>query len=90
VRFSLGICNLKPERKRSLGRPRSRLEDNIKTYSMEIGWEGVYWMHLAHDRDKWRTAVITLMNLQSSVKGEECLGSLSFYQLHKDSAPWWN
>jgi hypothetical protein len=29
----------------------------------EIGWEGVDWMHLAEDRDRWRTLVNTVMNL---------------------------
>jgi len=31
----------KPERKRSLGRPRSRLEDNITMDLREIGWRDV-------------------------------------------------
>jgi len=30
----------------------------------EIGWEGVQWMHLAQDRDQWRAAVNTTMNLR--------------------------
>jgi hypothetical protein len=29
----------------------------------EIGWEGVYWMLLAHDMDQWQAAVNTVMNL---------------------------
>jgi hypothetical protein len=29
----------------------------------EIGWEGVYWMLLAQDRDQWQAAVNTVMNL---------------------------
>jgi len=37
----------KPERKRPLGRPRCRWEDNIRRYLMAIEWEGVDWMHLA-------------------------------------------
>jgi hypothetical protein len=32
----------------------------------EIGWEGVKWMHLAEDRDRWRTVVIMVMNLRVS------------------------
>jgi len=32
-----------------LGRPKQRWDDNIK---MEIGWEGVDWMHLAQDMDQ--------------------------------------
>jgi len=30
----------------------------------KIGLEGVDWMHLAHDRDQWRSAVNTVMNLR--------------------------
>jgi hypothetical protein len=29
----------------------------------EIGWEGVDWIDLAHDRGKWRALVITEMKL---------------------------
>jgi hypothetical protein len=29
----------------------------------EIMWEGVDWIHLAQDKDKWRAFVITIMNL---------------------------
>jgi hypothetical protein len=39
------------------GRPRHRWEDNI---IMEIEWEGVDWMHLAQDRDRWRALVNTV------------------------------
>jgi hypothetical protein len=28
-----------------------------------LGWEVVDWMHLAQDRDKWRTVVNTIVNL---------------------------
>jgi len=35
------------EGKRSLGRPRSRREDNIIMYLREKGWELVDWMHLS-------------------------------------------
>jgi len=31
---------------------------------MEIGWEGVDWMHLAQDREKLRGVVSTVMNLR--------------------------
>jgi hypothetical protein len=42
----------KYEGKRQLGRPRHRWEDNIRMDLREIGWEGVDWMHLAHDKDQ--------------------------------------
>jgi hypothetical protein len=28
-----------------------------------LGWESVDWIHLAKDRDQWRTLVNTVMNL---------------------------
>jgi hypothetical protein len=37
----------KPEGKRSLGRPRYRLEGNIKIDLREIGWGGMDWIDLA-------------------------------------------
>jgi hypothetical protein len=40
----------KPEGKRPLGRPRRMWEDDIKMGLREIGWGGVYWIHLAQDR----------------------------------------
>jgi hypothetical protein len=41
----------KPERKRPLGRPRHRWEDNIRMDLREIGWGGLDWFDLAQDRD---------------------------------------
>jgi hypothetical protein len=46
----------KPEGKRPLGRPRCKL--------VEIGWGDVDWNALAQDRDKWRTLVNAVMNLE--------------------------
>jgi hypothetical protein len=42
----------KPVRKRPLGRPRSRWEDNIRTNLREIGWEDVDWSVVAEGRDQ--------------------------------------
>jgi hypothetical protein len=53
----------KPEEKRPFGRPRRRLEDNIKMYLREIGWGGMDWIHLSQDRYKWRAVVKTVINL---------------------------
>jgi hypothetical protein len=30
----------------------------------ETGWEGMDWIHIAHDRDQWQALVDTIMNLQ--------------------------
>jgi hypothetical protein len=54
----------KPEEKRPLERPRRRWEDGIKMDLGEIGWEGVEWIHLAQDRDRWQALVNAVMNLQ--------------------------
>ena len=52
-----------PEGKRPLGRPRLSWEDNIKMDLMEVGCEGVDWMDLAQDRDRWLAIVNAVMNL---------------------------
>jgi len=54
----------KLEGKISLGRPRSRWEDNIKMDPQEVGCGGVDWIKLAQDRDKWRAVVNAVMNLR--------------------------
>jgi hypothetical protein len=39
----------KPDRKRPLGRPRRRWEDNIKMYLQEVGWgawAGLIWIRI--------------------------------------------
>ena len=54
----------KSEVKRSLGRPRGRWEDNIKMDLQEVGCEGMDWIELAQDRDRWRTVVNEVMNLR--------------------------
>jgi hypothetical protein len=43
-----------PEGKRPLGRPRRSWVDNIKMVLREIGWDGMDWIDLAQDRDRWR------------------------------------
>ena len=35
---------------------------------------GMDWIDLAHDRDRWRTLVNTVMNLRGSIKCGEFLG----------------
>jgi hypothetical protein len=41
----------KPKRKRPLGRPRRRWEDNIKMDLQEVKCGGTDWIELAQDRD---------------------------------------
>jgi hypothetical protein len=52
------------ERKRPLGRPRHRREDNMEEHLQEIGWGGMDWIDLAQDRDRWRALVNTVISLQ--------------------------
>ena len=52
-----------PERKRPLGRPRCRWEDNIKMDFQEVEGGCGDWMELAQDRDRWRALVSTVMNV---------------------------
>ena len=54
----------KPEGRRSLGRPRRRWEDNIKTDLQKVGGGCGNWMELAQDRDRWRALVSMEMNFQ--------------------------
>ena len=53
-----------PEGKRPLGRPRHRWEDNIKMDLQDVGCEGMDWIELAQDRDRWRALVNAVMNLR--------------------------
>jgi hypothetical protein len=46
---------------------------NIKMNLREVGWGGVDWIDLAHDRDRWRTVVNLVTNLRVSVKCWEIL-----------------
>jgi hypothetical protein len=53
-----------PEGKRPLVRHRRRWEDNIKMDVQEVGCEGMDWIELAQDRDRWRALVTVVMNLR--------------------------
>jgi len=54
----------KSERKRQIGTPRRRLEDNIKMDLQEVIRGVMDWLDLAQDRDRWRTLVSAVMNLR--------------------------
>ena len=53
----------KPERQRTLGRPRHRWEDNITMDLQRVGCGCMCWLELAQDRNRWRALVNAEMNL---------------------------
>ena len=63
-RVIYSVLVVKPEEKRRLGGPRRRWEDNIKMDFQEVGCGGMDWFELAQDRDRWRSLVNAVINLQ--------------------------
>jgi hypothetical protein len=59
-----GVLVGKPEGKRPMGRPRRRWENSIKMDLQEVGCEGMDWIELAQDRDRWQTLVNAVLNLR--------------------------
>jgi len=49
-------------KERDPGTPRRRWENNIGMDNRKIGFEGVEWLHVAQDRDRWRDFVKTVMS----------------------------
>jgi len=39
-------------------------EDNVGIDTGERGWEGLNWIHLAQDWEKWRAVVNTVVKLR--------------------------
>jgi hypothetical protein len=54
----------RPEGKRLPERPRRRWKGGIKMDLRETGCEGVDWIHLAQDANRWRAVVNAVMNLR--------------------------
>jgi len=53
-----------PARKKPLGRPRRRWEDNIRMDLEEIGINAENWVDSAQDRNYWRALVNAALNLR--------------------------
>lgn len=51
------------ERKKPLGRASDGLEDNIKTYLQEAGYDGCNWIHESLNGIQWRDVSSTEMNM---------------------------
>ena len=64
-----------PEGKRPLGRHRRRWDDNIKMDLQEVGGEGMDWIELAEDRDRWRALVNAVMNFKVPLNSGNLLAS---------------
>ena len=54
----------KREGKRPLGRTSRRREADVTLGRKKIGWDGVDWIHLAQDVEKWRAVMQLLLNLR--------------------------
>jgi len=57
-----GVLVGKPGRKRPLGSPRHRWEDNIAMDLQEVGCGDMDWIDLAQDKDMWRALVNAVTN----------------------------
>jgi hypothetical protein len=49
--------------------------NNIKMDLREIGWDGMDWIDLAHDRDQWMALVNAVMNLRVPQNARKFLNS---------------
>jgi hypothetical protein len=54
----------KPKRKRPLGRPSYRGQDNIKMYLQDVGCDVMDWIEIAQDKDRRQALFNAIMNLQ--------------------------
>jgi hypothetical protein len=54
----------KPEKKRPMGKPMRRWEDNIRMDLQELGCGVIDWIGLAQNRNRWRELVNAVMNIR--------------------------
>jgi hypothetical protein len=67
----------KHKRKKPLGKHSCRGKDNVKMRLKEMGWEGVDYIHLGHDRDQLPALVNKVTNSGVSSNSESFLSGLS-------------
>ena len=65
----------KPERRSHLGDQGADGGDNIKIDLQEVGYEGVDWIELAQNKDRWRALVNAIKNLPVPLNAENFLTS---------------
>jgi len=63
-RAAYSILVGKTKERKPLGRRRRRWKDNIKMDLQEVGWGAMDWTDLVQDRDRWRSLVNAVINLQ--------------------------
>ena len=86
-----GACRVlmgKPEGKIPLRRPKRRWEDNIKMDLQEVGCEGMDWIDLAQDRDRWWAVVSAVMNLRVPLNAGSFLTSWEPVSFSRMTVPW--
>ena len=50
-------------RERTIRETKNRWEDNFKMDLQEVGCDGMDWIDMAQDRDRWQALVNAVMNL---------------------------
>jgi hypothetical protein len=68
-------CYWEARRAKTARKTKHRWEDNNKMYLREIELQGVDWIYVAQDRDRWRAVVNTVMNHAVLRKAENLLSS---------------
>jgi hypothetical protein len=60
----LSVMHDAKARKILLGRPRCKWKEHIKMHLREIALDGMDLIHLAQDKDYWRSLLNTVLNIR--------------------------